>query len=300
MEPPSFNYELQKEFFAQTQPGFHYPQGPLDRFGLIDDSSSRWQNLVDKLKGLSAKAPFNTSYRLIFLARHGEGFHNKAALKHGMVEFYNNFEGKATDGELTWGPDPTLTPFGEEQALALNRIWLKEMADGIPIPQSYYCSPLTRSAQTLVLSYKSIPHKSPIFIEDLREIINATEFDWQPETRPEWWSKIMTKATCIDGKRSSKSQLAKSFPDFRFEEGFTETDQIWSAENHETVEDHIKRTKKVFDHIFASDPATVIAISAHGGTCLSAQRLFGLPSGSHDMPPPSAVLPLVLKATRVV
>ena len=93
------------------------------------------------------------------------------------------------DGELTWGrafsnrlrpyplanvshlsilsADPHLTAIGEEQARSAHAAWKRELLRGAPIPQRFYCSPLSRATRTLELTFESIlpTHLKPLILE---------------------------------------------------------------------------------------------------------------------------------------
>lgn len=75
-----------------------------------------------------------------------------------------------------WGPDALLTPAGIAQAQNLSAAWRAQAAAGAPLPQTFYVSPLTRSADTLnitwggfVLGRPGVP--PPVVLEGLRETI---------------------------------------------------------------------------------------------------------------------------------
>ena len=57
------------------------------------------------------------------------------------------------EGELVWGPDPLLTPFGESQALEARAAWEEEISAGIPTPQKFYSSPHKRALDTWTLTF---------------------------------------------------------------------------------------------------------------------------------------------------
>ena len=54
-------------------------------------------------------------------------------------------------------------------------------------------------------------------------------------------------------KRRKKSEIASDFPDYLFEEGFTEEDVTWDPEIRETPEELDVRATKVLDVIFDND-----------------------------------------------
>lgn len=126
---------------------------------------------------------------------------------------------------MTWGPDPELTPLGEDQAREVNAAWKVQMErllkglDAAPLPTRLFSSPFKRSAMTLLLTYQGIllppgttpsgskgvpPVPSPYVKEDLRE-----QYGDDHEAV----------------HRSSKSTIQKNFPDYEIEKGFTEQDE---------------------------------------------------------------------------
>ena len=80
------------------------------------------------------------------------------------------------DGNITWGPDAELTPLGIQQAQNLSTEWKSQSKDGIPLPQSFFVSPLTRATDTLNLTFNNWllgtgGRPQPVIIEGLRETI---------------------------------------------------------------------------------------------------------------------------------
>ena len=82
------------------------------------------------------------------------------------------------DGELTWGPDPHLTPVGEGQAREACSMWKalldsKAVSDPPPLPTLFFSSPLIRSAKTLELTFQGLVSKeqgfTPTILECVRE-----------------------------------------------------------------------------------------------------------------------------------
>lgn len=54
-----------------------------ESFGLIDRSPNRWSNLTSYINDLNNRADPLTAYKLFYLARHGEGYHNVGEAKYG-------------------------------------------------------------------------------------------------------------------------------------------------------------------------------------------------------------------------
>jgi hypothetical protein len=54
-----------------------------DSFGLINKSESRWNDLSNRINTLNEESDSLTAYKLIYIARHGEGYHNIAEQTYG-------------------------------------------------------------------------------------------------------------------------------------------------------------------------------------------------------------------------
>lgn len=183
----------------------------------------------------------------------------------------------------------------------------------MPTPTSFYTSPLSRSARTLELTFchsSALKQHPPLVVEDLREGLNILverdcAFSPIHTTSADtcqggfadlpWLDEIDGFVHFTDNKRSTKTKIARRFPGFLFEDGFAETDERWTSTKAETTAEHAARTREVLERIFDEDEATCacshalcirdadeelrtdIAVSAHGGTCITAMHLFGLP-----------------------
>jgi hypothetical protein len=93
-----------------------------------------------------------------------------------------------TDGELTWGPDPALTPLGEAQAAGVLEAWKREAELGAPVgtgkkEMRWYVSPMQRACQTMLGSFGDLiggsnpGEKQPEIWEDWREITGSHTCD---------------------------------------------------------------------------------------------------------------------------
>ncbi|KAJ7234347.1 phosphoglycerate mutase-like protein [Mycena haematopus] len=220
------------------------------RFGHLDTSPARWSDLLAKLRALNAAgASTGTAYKLFFFGRHGQGYHNVAEDKYGTQAWDDYWSKLDGDGEITWGPDPELTPLGLAQAAAANTMWKDELRDAqIPHPDTFLCSPLTRAMQTAVATFGGV-------------------FDNPRNCREEHGVH-----TC--DKRSTRTQLETAFSEdkykslhFELKPNFAETDLIWLPDVRETHAQVAERAREVLDRIFAQDGDQLfISITAHSGT----------------------------------
>jgi hypothetical protein len=60
--------------------------------------------------------------------------------------------------------------------------------------------------------------------------------------------------------------LHTTYPNFTFECGFQDDDELWGPVYEETSAQQAVRLRKVLDQIWESEAATYISITAHSGT----------------------------------
>lgn len=273
-------------FFAQDDPKTDdnaYDEKKHD-FGLIKDS---WETLMKDFEQLRKEADTNTRYKLLFLGRHGQGYHNLAILKYGQEAWDEKWSKLNGDGETVWGPDPELTGLGVQQAKDNNTAWKEQLPKGIPKPEIFYVSPFIRAIDTMQYTFDDIflnvgnPRVSPpLVVEDLREDNGEHTCD----------------------SRSKKSQLAARFPRVVFEDGFPEDDETWRPDWRESFEEHKVRTRRFLNKLFALDwdeplekQAKYVSVTSHSGTiatflgCIG-HREFSLGTGG--------MIPVIVKSTK--
>ena len=141
---------------------------PIDQ---ADNGSTKWQTLVDKVANWNSEASSGVSFRVIFLGRHGEGYHNVAESQYGTAawdvrsfllfaafadvvqDYWSKLEG---NDSMHWA-DARLTDKGKQQARLAHDTWEQAIASGLPPPQAYYCSPLDRCLETARLTFGDLP-----------------------------------------------------------------------------------------------------------------------------------------------
>lgn len=149
----------------------------------------------------------------------------------------------------------------------------------MPYFESYYSSPLTRCIQTANITFGDInfpathPFK-PVIKENFRESISIHTCD----------------------HRSTKSEIQQLAPNFSFEDGFTEKDELWRRVEGETSEGQFARNQVVLQDVFTEDESTWISITAHSGEIASLlsvlnHRKFSLSTGQ--------IIPVLVKAEVV-
>jgi broad specificity phosphatase PhoE len=253
------NYTVVRGLFRQTEPDFD-PEGYdmlADSFGLLDKGAHRWRRFTEHITHLNKHADKSTTYKVIYIARHGEGYHNVAEAHYGTPAWNCYWSLLNGDGNLTWGPDPVLTPLGEEQARRANAGWKAQRADGVPLPQVLYSSPFSRAAATLEITWRDILLDRgflPVVMEQWRENIGLHTCDQR-----------RSKREIGEAFRESASRGRLTPAGFTFEPSFTEHDPYWDATYIETEPQRAVRMRMALNEIFARDARTFISVTAHSG-----------------------------------
>ncbi|KAJ9156534.1 Phosphoglycerate mutase-like protein [Pleurostoma richardsiae] len=287
------NYTTVTGFFLQddaaTVPGtFDYT---TVNFGLINrtyptdekfnkcGTKTQWQRFARYVDTLNEEADDDVAYKVLFLARHGEGYHNAAETFYGTPAWNCYWSELTGNGTVTWD-DAVLTEAGLAQAVKANNFWRSELAtQKIPAPQSYYSSPLRRCLFTSNVTFSGL---------DL-----PTDRPFVP-TIKEFFREGISIHTC--DRRSNKTYIASLFPTWEFEPGFAELDPYWSGVLGEESTSQAARSKIVLDEVFAEDDATWISVTSHSGEIGSilsvlGHRTFSLSTGQ--------AIPVLVKAQRL-
>lgn len=187
-----------------------------------------------------------------------------------MQCYYSALDG--ADG-LVWA-DAHLTPTGEQQARDVNTLWKEQLPHGIPPPDTYYVSPLTRTIETADLTFQglALPYK-PYIKELVREALGIHTCD----------------------RRSTLSHLQTTYPHLTFEPGFSEQDLLWQRDYREPRSARRYRLATFLDDVFNSDDGQFLSMTAHSGAIGSilevlGHRTFALETGG--------VIPVLVKAER--
>lgn len=235
-----------------------------------------WDQIIEELNQLNANADENTRYKLLFNARHGQGYHNVVVLKYGSEEWHRKWHKYDRDGDIIIGPDPELTELGIAQARENHDVWTKQLEKGCPLPTRFFASPLQRSCKTLLETMQGLwPQGTKVIVTDrIREIIGYH----------------------LCNKRSPKLTVIERFGQYGFEPeaSMTEEDEEY-GDDEEPFDDMCLRLNKFLQYLFEYDD-TVISTTSHGGVikCLLAvlgHRNFTISTGG--------MIPVVVKATKI-
>lgn len=290
-EQSPWAFEVIKGFFKQAEPEtddlkFNYATEDMGRL-------KPWSTIIEELNQLNANANSNECYKLLFLARHGQGYHNVVINKYSYEEWYRKWYKETHDGEVQFAPDPMLTDLGINQAKENNALWADQVAKGAPIPAKFFVSPLQRSSHTLVHTWSGLKPETarPVVTEAIRETCGLNLCD----------------------KRSSKTVIHERFGKhgFVFEEGFTEEDEFFDHDNREPLHQHALRTNQFLQNLFDQDfdktrnqvdrakahSNTFISTTSHAGTIRTFIMVLG---HRHFTISTGGMIPVVVKARRFI
>ncbi|KAM0722617.1 hypothetical protein Q7P37_002058 [Cladosporium fusiforme] len=285
-----YEYEAVTGYFMQDDPktdadSFDYTK---HNFGLLSRSypdapsttttQTQWQHFTSHLAHLNANAPSQTTYKLLYLARHGEGDHNVAEAQYGTQAWDDYWSKLDGDGTLYW-VDAHLTSVGEQQAKDAGAFFAAQFArEKMPVPQTWIASPLMRCLRTAELEWS--PLALPAFNPTIKELAR----------------EVMGEHTC--DRRSSRTAIHEAYPAWPIEDGFSEEDLLWRADHRETHAEHDVRTQAFLDEVFEGEgrEASVLSLTSHSGAIASLMRVVGhreFRLGTGGM------VPVLLKATKV-
>ncbi|KAI0842609.1 phosphoglycerate mutase-like protein [Hypoxylon sp. FL0890] len=247
-------------FRATTQPGLGLIDRAYETDAVFDPEGKKtqWERLIHHLDHHNQQGEGHVQYKLLFLIRHGEGYHNVKEAEVGRDSWNSHWSLLDGDDHKNWS-DAHLTEKGRQQAHVLNDFWQESLKDpGIPAPQRYYTSPLARCLETTRITYSGLDVPSdrpfkPIVKENLRE----------------WFGKH----TC--DRRSTRSWIAFNYPEYEIEPSLTEADERWKPDHRETEGEIADRVKTLLDDIFNSEDKTILSFTAHSGFIRTLYRVTG-------------------------
>ncbi|KAE8348827.1 histidine phosphatase superfamily [Aspergillus coremiiformis] len=280
-------YFLQDE--ATTDPStFDFTStnfGLINRTYPIDNKKTKnrtpWERFYHQVVELNRRSPPNVDYKVLFLGRHGEGWHNAAEEYYGTPAWNCYWSLLDGNGTATWC-DADLTDSGIKQAQIAHNFWQNQLnSQHIHPPDSYFVSPLTRTLRTANITFSG-----------LRLLPGSTPF--RPLIK-EYLREGISLHTC--DQRRNRTYIHSLFPTWPIERGFTETDELWNGVTAETSAAEDFRSKAALDSIFkANDTGLFVSVTSHSGEIGSLLRVlkhrtFQLSTG--------AVIPVLVRAETV-
>ncbi|KAI5811193.1 histidine phosphatase superfamily [Peziza echinospora] len=227
---------------------------------------------------MNKNAEKGTRYKVVFLARHGQGQHNAAEMFYGMEPWECYWAMAGGNETHQWGPDAKLTPYGIHEGEQRADAWKRQILLGAPIPQKHFVSPLSRSIKTMEMTWKNVygwldgasfpgaPRGvRPIVKELFRETMSLHYSDHR--------SSLQTIHTAFPYLLFSP----QPFPQFSINSSaFPEDDPLWDYQRESMFLRDLRIKTALQDALTeAGDDEIFIGITSHFGTIESALRVLG-------------------------
>ncbi|KAK5714902.1 putative phosphoglycerate mutase pmu1 [Elasticomyces elasticus] len=220
---------------------------------------TQWERFTYFMRDLN-KQDQNAKYRVVYLQRHGEGFHNVKEDSVGRQEWEKHWARQTGDGNMVW-EDAKLTPRGQEEAATIAKFWEDAMAkEKIQPPDQYFSSPLTRCIQTARITYGA-----------LAEMSGGT-FELQVS---EGLREIYGIHTC--DRHGSRADLQSAFDFVRFDDDVPTVDDAWQPDLRELPDHAEARLRSWLERRFRVGNDTFISATTHTGAIRAIYRAIGHP-----------------------
>ncbi|KAJ5946489.1 Histidine phosphatase superfamily clade-1 [Penicillium verhagenii] len=263
--------------------------GLLNRTYLADqelknaNSLTQWERFYNQVEKLNDESHSDVEYKVLFLGRHGEGWHNAAQTYYGTPAWNCYWAELDGNGTATWY-DAELTDNGVSQALVAHNFWQKEIDEQrIHTPDNYFVSPLTRTLQTANYTFTdlNLPKGSAKFNPLIKELFREG----------------ISIHTC--DHRHDRSYIHNLFPKWSIEKGFSEEDKLWNGVTAETNDAQDVRSTAALDEVFftsaSSKKESFVSVTSHSGEISSILRVVGHRTFSLST---GAVIPVLVRAER--
>lgn len=238
----------------------------VDQNTLINHND--WKELYDAIP----EDTEDTHYKLLLLARHGQGYHNYSMQKYGLKlwdDYWSLLEGDEGGSWL----DSRLTEVGRNQVSNTGEEILVPLVDQIGfLPHIFFTSPMRRCLETFVYSWNHVFTKYPEMIDGPIVYNNVIEN----------LRENLGSHTC--DKRVDHSEAVEEYQDFKtksghtvrwiYEEKYPEKDNLWEVDHRETPDELDVRTRKGLQSLFslASSKHKFLSLTCHEGVINSVLR----------------------------
>ncbi|SCV00467.1 LAMI_0G05248g1_1 [Lachancea mirantina] len=256
----------------EALPGF-FEAFPVAGAGAVDaglglhtqrcGSFANWRDLY-------ARIPPDTDqerYKLVALARHGQGYHNAAILRYGMEQWNAYWAFLDGDGETQW-LDSHLTPLGRNQVRNASRAHLEPLAKELQQLPRFFCSPMRRCIETLTEEWTSLVRDAgPVrieILEQLRERLGEHTCD-----------KRVGHSVTVQEYQGA--QIGRGSLQLEYEPNYSEPDALWRKDHRETDAEMDVRIDAALQQVLANADR-FISITSHSGTTQALLRVFKHPA----------------------
>ncbi|CCD25022.1 putative phosphomutase NDAI_0E02060 [Naumovozyma dairenensis CBS 421] len=243
----------------------------------LTNNFKSWQQLYNSIPNDTP----TTSYKLVILARHGQGYHNAAIDRYGMARWdeYWSFLNGDEFGEWL---DSKLTPLGVRQVQTIGEeVLLPIFKDLGILPHVFFSSPMRRCLETFIESWtcifnevahnhqdggdggRNVKEKVKIHIlENIRETLGEHTCD-----------KRVTHSIAVDEYQNYELKSGHVIK-WKYGQDYPEEDTLWLPDHRETKEEMDIRIHGGLTELFSrlTDEQRFVSITCHSGVIGSALR----------------------------
>lgn len=211
-------------------------------------------------------------YKLLILARHGQGYHNAAILRYGMEAWDSHWSLLDGDEHGEW-LDSKLTDLGQGQVQSTGHEVLTPIIEELQIlPHVFFSSPMRRCLETFIGSWGGIFAKNshclteqtvPVqVIENIRETLGEHTCD-----------KRVPHSMSVEEYQNYKTHAGHTI-DWIYDPDYPEEDQLWLEDHRESNAELDQRLHTGLSQIFSqlNSDQRFVSITCHSGVISSALR----------------------------
>lgn len=242
----------------------------VDHLQLVNHNT--WKELYESL-------PRDTDtheYKLLLVARHGQGYHNAAIARYGQELWMKHYSILDGDEHGEW-LDSKLTHLGQTQVSNTGKNILVPIVKDIGfLPHRFFSSPMRRCLETFIWSWNHVFEQhdelkgnelNVKIFENIREVFN---------THP--CNERVNHSVSVQEYQNYKTDSGVTIH-WEYEEDYPEEDQLWNTEHWETREEIDARISKGLTSCLANVDSEdrFISITCHSKVIESILRITSHP-----------------------
>jgi len=228
-----------------------------------------WKSLYDAIP----EDTEDTQYKLLLLARHGQGYHNYSMEKYGLKlwdDYWSLLEGDEGGSWL----DSRLTDLGKQQVSETGRTVLVPIVDQLGfLPHIFFNSPMRRCLETFAYSWNHVFTKHPELMFDSKIVTNNVIENLRENLGSHTCDKRVNHSEAVGEYQNFKTTSGNTVS-WKYEENYSEPGALWEADHRETPDEMDIRTRKGLEQLFAQAGSQdkFLSLTCHEGVINSVLR----------------------------
>ncbi|QLL30555.1 hypothetical protein HG536_0A03730 [Torulaspora globosa] len=234
----------------------------------------------DSWRDLHSQIPADTDthhYKLVVLARHGQGYHNAALLRYGLEAWEDHWSFLVGDEYGDW-LDSKLTALGKEQVEKTGLQVLAPMVGHIEaLPDVFFTSPMRRCLETFIGSWGDIFRRNNEYLKDSTIPVQVVE-NLRERLGEHTCDKRVPHSEVV-GEYQHYATDGGNVINWHYEPGYPEEDELWFEDYRETDAELDERLHTGLSQIFGqlNSDQRFISITCHSGVIQSILRNLSHP-----------------------